>query len=183
MCLTEISSQWWLPFFSAIAGALVGGVCTYLGSFGLSEQQRKNELKNVAKAIDIDLERIYKWNWSWYILFKDKNVLLEFDQKNTELKKRTFPITELYNPDGIYFIFNHDIAMFGYELSSQIYTFYRLLLEAESARQYVNKNEDVQDSEIQGFVNLYYANMKSLIVSTEEQIPKIREQLKYVYGC
>ncbi len=167
-------------FLGVLVAALVGGLCAFLGSYYLSKLENQRALKNIARAIDIDLEYVYKLNKYWYDYIK-KMDLLEADLRDAENPFCTR--YKFYNDNGAYFIFNRDIAKFEYELSSKIYIFYSRLLAAESERQFVDKNKDVKDDETKGYVRLSYAEMNGLVVLTEEQIPEIRKQLKEVYDC
>lgn len=183
MDLTNISLQWDLArfgFFSAILGAAVGGILTFLGSYYLWDRQRRDELKNVARAIDIDLERVYESNQDWFDLYKDERKIGDFESQGGPVVS----LKEFYNCNGIYFIFNHDISKFDYGLSSQIYTFYSGLLDAESSRQFVVKNK--RHLGMKGDdprLYLSYENMKSMIIFIMGQIPDIQKQLKEVYDC
>jgi gas vesicle protein len=49
-----------IGFFGAIIGAIVGGFVSYYGSYKLNEKQSKDELKNIAKALDNDIYTISK---------------------------------------------------------------------------------------------------------------------------
>jgi hypothetical protein len=185
MNLADISLQWDLAkfgFCAAIIGAIIGGIITSGGSYYLWRQQRKHELKNIARAIDIDLEYVYKLNKNWYDYLKKMPGLLEADL-DTENQRLFCPRYKFYNDNGAYFIFNHDIAKFEYELSSKIYIFYSRLLSAESERQLVDKNKDVKNDETNAYVRLSYAEMNGLVVWTEEEIPELRKQLKEIYDC
>ena len=174
------SSQWQNVVFGSlpwIVGALIGGFCAFYGPYYIWNQQQKRELKNIANAFIIDLERVYNSNYAWYNMYKNKRYPPGFDENSIMPPDNAF-----YDANGLYFIFKHDIPMFKYNLSSQIYTFYSMLLNVESERQFVIKNRNSPDPATQFYVSEFYKSMKLSIISAEEQILGLRRQLKEVVG-
>lgn len=128
-----LSPQWESVIFGSlpwIIGALIGGFCAFSGPYYLWRQQQTKELKTLANAFIIDLERVYNSNFATYFNYKEKN----------DIKCGNGYITQdkpFYDGNGTYFLFAHDIYKFDYELSSKILTFYDDLLSAESSRKFI----------------------------------------------
>jgi len=168
-------------------GTLVGGLLSYLGSKNAYKYQLKLEHKNIAKAIDIDLNTI----------FESPNFKFYYNAYNNDMVNGTKIDTSQYviMPDklydektGLYFVFNHDITKFEYELSSDTYEFYNDLFTAEFYRKYIDQNyheyreqyKNADDSGIVTTVNTRYGLMRNLIIKCGDKIPELREKLEKV---
>ena len=172
--------QWWSiisAILPVVIGAIVGGSATFLGSYYLWKQQQEKEFKNIANALVIDLERIYNSNYAWWNIYKNKRYPPGLNENSIMPPDNSF-----YDKNSLYFIFTHDIFMYDYSLSSQIYAFYSKLLDIESERKYVIKNRDAEDPIRRMLAREFYNSMKSGIISTEEQILGLRQQLKEIIG-
>jgi hypothetical protein len=97
----------------------------------------KNEMKNVAKAIMVDIETI-----------KKSTDLLSAHESYTKYPEKVYdintvpylPPSPFYNKEtGLYFIYQRDIAKLNYKLSVKIYTFYDKLIAAENLRSFMQK--------------------------------------------
>jgi hypothetical protein len=168
-----------LSFFvvvGTLGGAYIGGK---MNNDAYQEQQ-KIQLKNVAKAIDIDLNRTYHSNLPYYKVYKNNSILIKNDIDPTLVMQ---PQNAFYDTsNGAFSSFHHDISMFDYDLSTQIFILYDYLLSAESLRQTVNSYE-TPDQKTDDMVRTFYNNMKFNIVKSEELIPVVRQQLKKIYDC
>lgn len=163
-----------------LVGACIGGYWSYRGSQDAIRNQLLNERKNIAKALDIDLKTIYESpNFSFYYnSFKNDKT----DDINVIFPKLRTEFDGLYNEKvGLYFVFNHDIAKFDHNLSSEIYKFYNNLLQAEECRDYISEYRYSEHVDIVTQINLRYNFMKNFIMECDDKIPEIRENLKEVY--
>jgi hypothetical protein len=57
ICLSYYFNYFFIPLLGLI-GAIIGGLLSYLGTHQVYKKQLQNERKNIAKAIDIDLNAI-----------------------------------------------------------------------------------------------------------------------------
>ena len=162
-----------LPQAIGLVGAVIGGLLAYYGSKNAYKHQLKIERKNIAKAIDIDLDTISEsvYFGVFYKNYKKGNTKIpeKIDQKYIDEK------TTLYS------VFNHDIAKLDYDISSRIYEFYTDLFTAESYRIFIINNKDSNDEKTKAEVEIIDVIMKKWIVKCGDNIPKIREKLKEVY--
>lgn len=177
------SLQWEIAiigFLAVIIGAIIGSFFTYTGSYKLWKQQQKKELRTLANAFIIDLERIYNSNYEMYINYKE----------NRDALVGMIDILEyipFYDKNGAYFLFNNEIYKFDYTLSSELFRFYIKLLSAESQRQFIaryfkNGLFDYRKANPRDklYLDASYDAMKSSIISTEEKILDLRNQLKKI---
>lgn len=110
-----------------IVASLVVIFSAYWGPYRLWRQQQKKELKTLANAFIIDLERVYNSNYSWYTSFK---------QIQGDTPFVFPPRSPFYGGGGAYFLFIKDIYKFDNDLSLKILKLYDNLLSAESSRKF-----------------------------------------------
>lgn len=174
-----------IGFAGVIIGALLTGAFTFLSSHVSYLNQSKNELRNIAKAIDIDLGTIYEspfFNeyYKSYIIDKENNV--------SPSKHMIIPQNSFIEERSLYSIFIHDISKLDYDLSSEIYEFYNDLYQADKYSMFIYQNTTKyqqlfkENTSFQEATFNDYKTMTCLIIKCKNDIPKLREKLKKVYG-
>jgi hypothetical protein len=164
----------------AILGAIVGGLLSYLGSLRAYKNQLKNEQKNIANAILLDLQKIEKsptfftahklYHESTYII----NSYVYPDQKTH------VPLDNLYDKDtGLYFYYIQDVTRLNSKLASDIYAFYNNLIAAENHRLFIQQVPDFIPINDPARV-FRYREMAKLIIECGDSIPKLKEELSKV---
>ena len=113
---------------SAIIGALLGALLTGIVGWILDNGKRKQEQKNLARALLFEIEgndrHVQGLVEHWKKEFKSP-----LDVKNP----RTVP-QRLFYSDGVFFINRKEIASFNNDLSSDLNMYFTLLQRAESER-------------------------------------------------
>lgn len=172
-----------------IIGAVFENLLNYRSSSKLYKKQQLNEIKNIAKAMDISLAEYCKPDFC--------KIVEEYKTERLDRLKdptiRTFflPMFPLYSSDDPYFVFKHDISKFEHNLSADIYQFYNDLIRAEAIRVFIvekipliekfcRKNPEANGD---GIPSLKFAHeeMKSRLISCSDNISYIRSRLKEIY--
>jgi hypothetical protein len=165
--------------FLVLIGASIGGYLSYRGSQDAIKNQSKYEVKNIAKAIELDLQTIKKSPAfeTAYILYKgDKSTLLNNETPDNEVKLFV-PRDQFYNKEtGLYFLYQRDIAKLNYELSFNIYEFYKNLVSAENNRMFLLQNLNFIDPPDPERM-FKYRDMTNLIVKCGDSVPRLLEEL------
>lgn len=156
---------------------MLGSYLSYRGTDMLNKKQQLNELKNIAKAIDINFEHFSTSEVKKYAELYTKRRSNE-DPKDPKL---FVPMDPLYLSTDIYFTFNHDICKFDYKLSSDIYQFYIELFRAEMNRLYINANKMNTKLEVQYLCKFKQKDMEASIIKCGDKISDIQLQLKRIY--
>lgn len=159
---------------AAIIGAIIGGVLAYLVSYTLYIKQQKNELKNIAKAIDINFDT------SFYKSLSQITKLYEPENSLTS-KNPTYPHNPLYSSNDNYFVFNYDISKFDYDLSAKLYHFYSDLFLAENNRLFIENNHQNPRPDVQAMCKFKLDEMIAILKKCDKEISKIRPMLKKIY--
>jgi hypothetical protein len=123
-------------------GALIGGLLSYLGVYHVHKNQLKNESKNIAKAIELDLQTIKENKYfSTAYFFYTKNPTTVSDIIS-ELEPH-IPPYQLYNKEtGLYLLYKHEINKLNYDLAKKVYEFYNKLFTAENHRLLLIQNQN-----------------------------------------
>lgn len=195
--------KWWEPEYTTAAvaflGAIVGGCLAVAGSMHLYDIQKHDEQKNIAKAIEIDLDSInnslvfspYYYSYKTDCPINEVPTSAKFtltqssksDLNNSSedyykpSRSVVYPATPFYDSRTcLYFVFDHDIYILNYDLSSEIYQFYTDLFQAESDRIYISTVQ-MTDNYTNNTKISRYGEMKYLIIKCGDEIPKIEENL------
>jgi len=165
---------------SAFLGAIIGGYLSYHGSIEVYKNQLKNEQKNIARAIDIDLKAILEYpTFRLYYMLHNYN---KYDDRDESLPKDMTLTNKFYDDKTIlYFVFDHDIAKLDHDLSSKIYEFYSDLFKASNCKEFIALNRLSKDAVIQKILKDKDEVMKSLIFKCGDNVSELREKLREVY--
>jgi hypothetical protein len=172
-------APYWKAIFNAlpvVMGALVGGICTFLGSYYLSRRTAKSELRNLSKALDIDISNFDIYISPYYGFYH----LNSFPVENSLV----IPPDPFYDTEnGLYFSFNHDISRFDYDLSAELYQFYNEIFMLERDRRFVYSFWNSPDNNLKIQSEMKFLRMRALIkYYHEKRIPTLRKRLKSVFG-
>lgn len=183
------SNLFFIPMLGLI-GAIVGGLLSYLGSRHAYKDQLKYDIKNIAKAIDLDLQTIKKsstFSTAYHHYTTDPSTILH--TITLDVKPHISP-NPLYNKEtGIYLLYKRDITKLNYDLALNIYEFYNDLFAIENYRLLLLKNPNFilsihknpnPVSPIDNECMSGYPKMTKLIIKCWDNIPKIRTALKAV---
>ena len=127
-----------LSFVVGIAGAVIGGLFTFYGSYWAWDQQQNAlneqqilERHNIAQAIYIDISKIesnFNYSLSHMALYENNTNQLE---DPGSFKATTI---QYYDDNGLYYVFRHDISGFNSTVSKDIFDFYNLVEDIERKR-------------------------------------------------
>jgi hypothetical protein len=187
----------------SILGAYIGGSMVTSNEQKMYYEQLHDEQKNIAKAIEIDINGLNNsiTFYPYYTLYKTKsmksvinaeilknraislnannfNISSDFDL-NTDHYAIVLESSLYNNKTCLYFVFDHDISSLDYNLSSEIYQFYNDLFYAETDRTYVWQH-DINISDPTNKTWVKYEEMQSLIVKCGDNVSKIENDLSKV---
>ncbi|VVB63867.1 Uncharacterised protein [uncultured archaeon] len=185
---SETSWQWKIACIGFL-GALIGGICTFAGSYYVWDQQQKaleqqqiEEQNNIARALYIDISGIEEK------LILSMMSVPENKSKFDDLSFVGYSDIQLYNDNGLYYTFDKDIARFDNATSKDLYNFYDEIIDLESKREYMNTYWDrVNHNEYTLPYELYLAHTYTKDLFTErtpEDIAiaeKLKQELKLKY--
>jgi hypothetical protein len=160
------------PILIGFIGLILGALLSFSGNYVLYHEQQSDELKNIAKALDMDIAKIDESITPFY----NDYVLKPYPKPGIYVAP-TDPFYNLNN--GIYPVYAHDISRFDYNLSSEIFEFYIDIYSAEEDRQLFMQYENSLDNETSFVKNQKLEEMIKIVnKSHSQQIPSIRKQLK-----
>jgi hypothetical protein len=161
-----------ITVLATLFGVFIGAYLSDQSANSLWQKQQTTNLKNIAKAIDIDLDSI-----------NQSNSNVSFAYKTDLFPGRFYFIKQSYfvNNNIIYNSFTHDISQFDRNLSADIYGFYSNLSIAESDREFMVENYLSTDPQIHNEAVFRYSEMIVKLETCINQIPSIREKLKDIY--
>lgn len=165
-----------------IIGVIFENMLNYRSSNKLYKEQQLNELKNIAKAIDVSLAEYFNSEFNTYA--EDYKVEKELKLKKPSVTCMFCPIFPLYSVEDPYFVFKHDISKFEHILAADIYQFYNDLIKAEAYRLFIVRNitkEILESGDSPPTVRNAHEEMKAKMISCSDKLPGIRTQLKKIY--
>lgn len=158
---------------AAIAGAIIGGILSFLAYYILYIKQQNNELKNIAKAMKINFKHLEKSDIGHYGDL--------YENVNESIQGKMLPEHPLYLDNDLYFSFVHEICKFEDNLSDEIYEFYIDLFRAEMNRSYIQEHKDIDEIKEKTFCDYCFIDMKAELIRCSEKIPKIVSRLEEKY--
>lgn len=175
---------------SAIVATLYGVHTSIDNTNHLYQVQQLDEQKNIAKAIDIDIESIYNSQGfqDYYMTYNNSHYnYSEGYNKHYSDSGDLMPLisSPMYNMNSsLYFVFDHDISQFNYTLSSELYNLYNNLFIAQddwaNAMKIQNQQIPLDDSMIIAYQG-YLFDLGDRVVKSYNEIPTIHQQLKSIY--
>jgi hypothetical protein len=182
-----------LSFVVGIAGAAIGGLFTFYGSYWAWNQQQQAlnqeqiiEQKNIAHAIYIDVSNIEeRFNRSMIALpiylnnntskWNDPNFILSWS-------------TQYYSDCGLFYVFNKDISRFDIVTSEDLYEFYNEVADIENKREFISRTMDkIQHGEPVAQYDLVTAHdytealFGTKIPYSIKQAEKIKQEIRQKY--
>lgn len=89
----------------------------------------------------------------------------------------------IYNEHGMYYIYTKDISMFDGDLPQNLYTYYSVLTDSESNREYIQSYLDMNpNAPLNGQYFIAYMDMRSDIIRANQLAPTILTELSNEMG-
>lgn len=170
--MTEIFLFEIKEIFYILFGAIIAFSSTYI----LEWNKKREEVKNIAKALYIE------------ITLNEKSIA----GLNNLIKSQSNPnsiitIPQILYPDnGLYFAFQDKISLFEKNISEALYTFYQKLVNAENERRLIlRQNELANKNILTEKEDIRIASTKRMLLSVKESsemIDEIKSMLKKYYA-
>ncbi len=154
---TEIS------MISAVIGGIVGG---FISSYFMWLLQKKDEKKNIARALYSEISSLEGHLRVFSGMFKNPPPGVNHDAP-IEINQA------LYTDYGLYFSFRKEISSFNEELSKNLFDFYIYLLRADEFRK-------IEKSSM--FFKPANDEMKTNIVKAYELLPHLKKLIEKEFG-
>ena len=187
--MSEFTLSDFILAFLVLVGACIGGYWSYRGSQDVFKKQLENEMKNIAKLIDMDLKNIYDFPYfyDYYDAHKYDDLTINdaISVKDIKLPGKLYD-----NKTLLYSVFTHDIAKFDYSLSSEIFEFYNNFFKADKYWDFVFKNTFPSSEQyklcrenkiMQDLTLQRYHEMKVLIINCGNKILELNKKLQEIY--
>jgi len=112
-----------LGFFSAILGAIVGGLLTYFSSYHLWRVQLERKRKSIMKKFELEI----------FSIQQRTNILdIEENGRIVEIIETSVPF---YSLNGLFFTYKDEMFDISPETFNKLYRYYTTLINAEAYRQ------------------------------------------------
>lgn len=158
-----------------IASVIIGAIIAFFSSKFLWKQQEDTKLRNLAHALYLEITQKEHYLTSFALMAR------------SNLNADNYPIIpqELYPKDGLYFVFQREIASFDENLSYPLYRFYSNVLEAENERKLIlEQTEKINMGTIDNRFDIRKGSFQRMSHSMDEAailIPDILKKLETVF--
>ncbi|MGA2162676.1 MAG: hypothetical protein ABSG28_10860 [Methanoregula sp.] len=116
----------------AFIGAIAGSVLTGIFSWWLSKEEKRQEQKNIARALYLEIDGIYEHIHPLATLWNNK-----YKTRSDIVEPVSLP-QKLYYYDGAYFVYQKEVASFNKDLSFDLSQYYTSIKIVESERSLIS---------------------------------------------